>query len=206
MFGTALKNARTNVFEESRRGATSSVTAKPCHFPLKGKVQSCTELQLIWRSKSPLQSTTAIWDSSRPRVPRIHNKQEDRRGEHWSPAKLRVGKCLLRSSSLSWPPLISHPSGDSFRTVARLEFPIRAVPFRRGRNRLIASRASGLCKGEACGDSTPLPSGRSMQRLRCHPSFLSEPEPAQPPPQRAGEALPLTNRSRQMLHSRRRGR
>ena len=32
--------------------------------------------------------------------------------------------------------------------VARLEFSIRAVPFRRRRNRLIALRASGPCSGE----------------------------------------------------------
>ena len=44
--------------------------------------------------------------------------------------------------------LITHPSGDCFPAVARLEFSIRAVPFRQRRNRLIAPRASGPCQGK----------------------------------------------------------
>jgi len=63
------------------------------------------------------------------------------------PIKLRGGfydrnedDCSGATSSVTF--------GDSFPTVTRLEFSIRAVSFRLRRNRLLASRAIGPCKGK----------------------------------------------------------
>ena len=79
-------------------------------------------------------------------------------------ADANEGTCRLATSSVTF--------GDSFPTVARLEFSIRAVPFRLRRNRLIASRAIGPCKGKRTCASEPgqlyLPRRSSMQPQTPH--------------------------------------
>jgi len=80
-------------------------------------------------------------------------------------------------------PFFSHPSGDSLPTVARLEFLIRAVPFRRRRNRLIASRASGPYRGGEVQGEGHL----TIQLLATHPPHQS-PSVTASPQGEAGEA------------------
>jgi len=73
------------------------------------------------------------------------------------------------------PPSSVSLTADSFPTVARLEFSIRAVPFRQRRNRLIASRASGPCKGRDRARYNCKRSYPSLTPLISHPSGDSFP-------------------------------